>query len=242
MLEQSKRPLLRRLVAIVYAAIIGLARVLARVYWRIEIHGRDRLPPYGAYIVAPVHRSYVDFFIAGLAVPRQLNWVAKREVFPGGVADRLLTEFGAIPANRNGFDRTAIAECDRRIDDGHPVVMFAEGRRQDGPVVQPLLDGPAFLACRHLVPVVPVGIGGSDRVMPRGAKFVFPRKVVVEIGEPIYPDVDGSARVPRRVVREMTELLHRAIQGLYDSAHQQATGVDNAGLRNAAGGEVSALR
>ena len=102
--------------------------------------------------------------------------------------------------------------------------MFPEGTRRSGPVVTELFDGPAYVACRTGAPIVPVGIGGSERAMPKGAKFIRPVKVVIVVGEPIHPPppVDG-ARVPRRAVRELTETLRTRIQALYDTAQAKAS-------------------
>ena len=68
-------------------------------------------------------------------------------------------------------------------------------------------------------PIVPVGIGGSERVMPRHAKFVYPRKVHVEIGPPIMPPVAAEGeRLPRTVYKEHSAKLHAELQRLFDLA------------------------
>ncbi len=74
------------------------------------------------------------------------------------------------------------------------------------------------MACRHRVPIVPVGIGNSDRAMPIGAKWLRPVKLTVIIGEPIYPDVPLTGRVPRGKVAELTEQVRDEVQRLYDDA------------------------
>ena len=74
-------------------------------------------------------------------------------------------------------------------------MLFPEGERKAGPVVQPLFDGAAYVAAKAGVPIIPVGIGGCERAMPKGAKFIFPRKVHVIVGEPIQ--VPRSARRAR---------------------------------------------
>ena len=102
---------------------------------------------------------------------------------------------------------------------GDPLVLFPEGERKQGPVVQPLYDGAVYIAIKAGVPIVPVGIGGSERVMPKGAKFVFPRKVHVEIGPPIPPPVAPEGkRLPRTVYKEQTQRLHDELQRLFDLA------------------------
>jgi 1-acyl-sn-glycerol-3-phosphate acyltransferase len=109
------------------------------------------------------------------------------------------------------------------IEYGEPLVMFPEGTRQAGPVVQEVFDGTAYVAARTGVPLVPVGIGGSEEAMPKGAKFLKPHKVVLVVGEPIpAPLGDGTGRVPRRVVRELTEELHAAVQTVFDDARRRA--------------------
>ena len=95
------------------------------------------------------------------------------------------------------------------------MVMFPEGRRKDGPTVEDLFDGPAFVACRNRIPIVPIAIGGTDHALPRGAKMVRPSRIRVVIGEPIYPDVSATGRVPRRAVSETTDVLRSELQRLY---------------------------
>ena len=77
---------------------------------------------------------------------------------------------------------------------------------------------------KPITDVVNIGIGGSDRAMPIGSKFVYPRKIVLVIGEPIYPDVPLDGRVPRDVVRATTDRLHETLQVLYDDSRTRATG------------------
>jgi 1-acyl-sn-glycerol-3-phosphate acyltransferase len=68
------------------------------------------------------------------------------------------------------------------------------------------------------VPIIPVGIGGSARVMPRHAKMIRPRKVHVVIGEPISVEVGESGRAPRRAISEASERLSVELQRLFDLA------------------------
>jgi 1-acyl-sn-glycerol-3-phosphate acyltransferase len=68
------------------------------------------------------------------------------------------------------------------------------------------------------VPIVPVGIGGSARVMPRHAKVIRPKKVHVVIGEPFAVEVGESGRAPRRAIHEASERLSSELQHLFDLA------------------------
>ena len=101
-------------------------------------------------------------------------------------------------------------------------MLFPEGERKDGPIVQPLFDGAAYVAAKAGVPIVPVGIGGSDRVMPRGATLRrIPRKVHVVIGRPIPAPIGAGERLPRAVLKEHSDRLHAELQRLFDEAQRR---------------------
>jgi 1-acyl-sn-glycerol-3-phosphate acyltransferase len=127
---------------------------------------------------------------------------------------------GGFPVSRGTADRESLHTCIGVLASGDPLVMFPEGQRRTGAVVEDLFDGPAYLAAKVGVPIVPVGIGGSAAMMPKGSKFIRPGKVVVLIGEPIHPPApsEGSRSTSRRAVRTLTEELQVALQKLYDDA------------------------
>jgi 1-acyl-sn-glycerol-3-phosphate acyltransferase len=102
------------------------------------------------------------------------------------------------------------------------LVLFPEGTRQSGPIVQPLFDGAAYVAVKAGVPIVPVGIGGSERVMPKGSKMIYPRKCVLVVGEPIIAPMDETGRVPRSAVKDVTSRLYEDLQRLFDEAQRLA--------------------
>jgi 1-acyl-sn-glycerol-3-phosphate acyltransferase len=205
-----------------YATLKVLLTVLMKLYFRIEMIGRERLPAAGGFVICPVHRSNLDFMLAGMPIPRHVRWMAKDSIFLGGIIDRFLYAMGSFPVNRSGLDRASLEACEMVVAHGQPIVMFPEGRRKEGDVVVDLFDGPAYVACKQRVPLVPMGIGGSDRAMPIGSKFVFPRKIVLVVGEPIYPDVPLEGRVPRADVNATTERVRVAVQDLYDESRRRA--------------------
>ncbi len=102
--------------------------------------------------------------------------------------------------------------------------MFPEGTRQHGPRLdrELVLDGPAFVAARTGVPIVPVGLGGTPSALPVGSVIPRPAKVVAIIGEPIQPPPKVGGRVPRRVVHELTETLYRELNDVFIEARVAA--------------------
>jgi 1-acyl-sn-glycerol-3-phosphate acyltransferase len=133
----------------------------------------------------------------------------------------MLSALGAFPVTRGSADREAIVRAIQVLKSGEPLVLFPEGERKSGPIVQPLMDGAAYVACKAGVSIIPVGIGGSERVMGKGAKFIYPRKLVVIIGKPIPVPASVDGRMPRSAVREVTAQLHEQLQTLFDEAQNK---------------------
>ena len=204
-----------------YAFVRGVVGGFCRLFWRVTVEGKEKVPS-GPFILSPVHRSNIDFAVVCLITPRRLRYMAKDSVFKVGIIGRFFGALGAFPVHRGSADREALRRCIEVIEVGEPLVMFPEGTRQEGTEVQPLFDGPAYVASRTGVPILPVGIGGSQRAMPRGSKVIRPVKVHLVVGEPIWPEpADQSGRVPRRAVRELTARLHKEVQALFDRAQER---------------------
>ena len=189
------------------------------LWTRLRVEGREHIPKTGAFVLAPVHRSIMDTPISSCLTKRRLRFMGKDSLWKKQPAAWVLSALGGFPVSRGTADREALKRCIAVLEAGEPLVLFPEGERKFGPVVQPLFDGAAYVALKAGVPIVPVGIGGSERVMPKGARFIHPRKVHVIIGAPIPPPPPSdSRRVPRTVVHETTTELHDTLQVLFDKA------------------------
>jgi 1-acyl-sn-glycerol-3-phosphate acyltransferase len=203
-----------------YGATRRLIIIAATVLFRVKVVGRENLPRAGACVVAPVHRSNLDTPILAFITKRRLRFMGKDSLWRSKLA-WYLTALGGFPVVRGTADREALRACEAILQRGEPLVMFPEGTRHSGDTLSELFDGPAFLAARTGAPIIPVGIGGSEGVMPRGSKFIRLRKVTIAVGAPITPPV-LEGRVPRRVVRELTEQLATELQSVFDHARALA--------------------
>lgn len=210
---------------IFYRMLRGLAALLARWLFGLRVQGADKLPVAGPYILAPVHRSGIDFLLAALVTNRRVRWMAKSNVWNHPILGAFVKAFGGFPVNRGEPDRAALRTSLSVLADGEPLVVFPEGTRRSGDNVTELFDGAAWLACRARVPLVPVGIAGSEDAMPKGSKGIRRTPIVITIGEPIWPEIDLNARVKRRQVRELSERLEVSLQGVHDEASEQLEAV-----------------
>jgi 1-acyl-sn-glycerol-3-phosphate acyltransferase len=205
-----------------YRFVRGVCAVFCRGYLRMSVEGRSNLPTEGAYIISPVHRSYIDTLIAGAANTDRMRYLAKDSLWRSRPLGWFVSSLGGFPVSRGTADREALRRCIEVIEQGEPLVLFPEGERKSGRTVQPLFDGAAYVASKTGVPmitwIVPIGIGGSERAMPKGKNFIRPYKVHVIIGTPLRPRRDESGKVPRAAVKELSEQLHRELQVLFDRA------------------------
>lgn len=200
---------------IVRALVVGFSRL----FWRLTIEGVEHVPAQGAFVLSPVHRSNIDTLVVAAVTRRRMRFMGKASLWKIGWIGKVFSALGAFPVNRGTADREALRRCIEVVEAGEPLVVFPEGTRQSGPHVQPLFEGAAYIATRSGVPIVPVGIGGSEAAMPKGSKLLRPVKVHVVVGEPLYPAPPGpSGRAPRSAVHDLTEQLATRLQELFDHA------------------------
>ena len=212
-----------------YFVVRALVATSTRALTRLSIEGRENLPRHGAFVLAPVHRSYIDTPISSCLTRRRLRFMGKDTLWRNRISGWLLSSLGGFPVTRGTADREALRRCVAVLEAGEPLVLYPEGERKSGPTVQPLFDGAVYVALRAGVPIVPVGIGGSERVMPKGARFLHPHKVHVIVGAPIEsPPLASSGRVPRSTIRRHSDELHATLQRLFDAA-QERVGLLDAG-------------
>lgn len=207
---------------LVYRVFHTVVTGFTRLYTRMSIEGSEHIPRTGAFILAPVHRSYVDTPIAACVTRRRMRFMGKDAVWKSRPAGWLASALGAFPVTRGSADREAFKRAIAVVESGEPLVLFPEGERKSGPVVHPLFDGAVYIALKAGVPIVPVGIGGSERVMPKGAKFLYPKKVYVIVGPAIVPPHgENNGRISRSAVKEQSALLHAELQRLFDEAQRR---------------------
>jgi 1-acyl-sn-glycerol-3-phosphate acyltransferase len=195
----------------------------SKTFWRLRVEGSEHLPTDRPFVLAPVHRSNIDFAVVAVVTRRHMRYIAKDSLWKIAPLGRIWSALGGFPVRRGSADREALRTSVEVVEKGEPLVLFPEGTRQHGPVVEEVFDGAAYVAGRAGVPIVPVGIGGSERAMPKGAKVLRPARVAIVIGPPIDPPPAGERGRPgRRAVQDTTARLKVEVQRLFDEAQELA--------------------
>jgi 1-acyl-sn-glycerol-3-phosphate acyltransferase len=202
-----------------YRLLRWLLSGLMRIYFSPRVEGPGKIPSEGPVIIAPVHRSIIDFGFAIFLTDRKMFFIAKDSLWKFSLLGRFLLAMGAFPVHRESADRAALNHAESVLAAGEVLVLFPEGTRQEGPIVGDILEGAAFLAARTGATIVPVGIGGSAKAMPVGKRLPRRSKVTLFVGEPLpAPQRNEKGRVARSVVHETTVALRAALQDDFDRA------------------------
>jgi 1-acyl-sn-glycerol-3-phosphate acyltransferase len=189
--------------------------------YRVRLRGAERVPDTGGFVLAPSHRSMMDIPFLALVTKRRVRFMGKVEVFRIPVLGWLFTLLGGFPVARDGTDRKAVRDSMEMLTAGELLAVFPEGTRQHGPKIQPLQPGAAYLALRSGVPIVPIGIAGSEEIL-RDNPHKFPRfdRVAIVVGEPLTPPARTTNSVARATVDAFTAQLAEALQQTFDAAYE----------------------
>jgi 1-acyl-sn-glycerol-3-phosphate acyltransferase len=197
-----------------YRFCAGIVSVLARAFFHPTVVGAENIPLTGPVLIAPIHRSNVDFALTLFISRRKAFFMAKDSLFHVPLLGPLITHLGAFPIKRGTADRESMTLSEEVLRQGHALVLFPEGTRKEGTAVAPLHDGAMFVAARTGATIVPVGIGGSDKAMPKGAKFPRFTKIRIVVGAPILPP-SSEGRVARSALAAKSEELRAALEAVY---------------------------
>ncbi len=214
-----------------YQVLHRVVPPLAKAVWRPDVRGLEHVPATGGVILASNHLSFVDSVVIPVLVPRKVVFLAKSDYFEGPGVKGALTRawfegLGMLPVDRDDT-KAALASLDVALEvlgRGEAFGIYPEGTRsRDGRLYRGR-TGVAHLALTAGVPVVPVGLIGTERIQPVGS--TMPRRVPVSVafGEPITVAgrfVDMPLGKARRV---LTDEIMTAIQAL--------SGQEEAGIYN----------
>jgi len=202
-------------------AVRATAGKLFLAVYRTRFIGEENVPRDTGAILAGNHVSYLDPALLWCGAPRHVHFMARSALFEQGLLGWGLPRLWSFPVKRGEPDRAAIGTATDLLKAGELVGIFPEGTRvRHGGADAELGEGQggvAFIAMRAGVPVVPVGIAGTDLAMPPGAKLPrFPR-VTFRYFDPVHPD-DFTEGGRKERVAAMTDEIMRRIAAARDQA------------------------
>jgi 1-acyl-sn-glycerol-3-phosphate acyltransferase len=188
----------------------AIAHLLLVIHGGLQVEGVERVPRTGGVLICPNHVCDMDPPAVGAALTRAAWFMAKSELFEMPFFSWLLPRLHAFPIKRDSADRTALTRAEELLKAGEAVVIFPEGGGNYEGTLQPLHPGALLIALRARVPVVPVALINTNKVLPYGSVKLqrSPEPVRVVFGEPLdFSDLYGKKGGIEEATRRLTERL-----------------------------------
>ena len=200
-----------------YQVLKPLAVTLMRLYFRLQVAGREHVPADGAVLFVSNHASVLDPPLIGGAAPRVLYFLAKEELFRVPLFGRLIRALNARPVKRDGPDGRALKTALRVLEEGRALLIFPEGTRGVEGRLGEGKPGAGMLAVMSGAPVVPVHVSGTGRALPPGRVVMRPAKVRVRFGPALHFKAATDEQRKERY-RDATREMMRAIAQLQEQS------------------------
>jgi len=205
-----------------HRAYRGLVTVLLNLLTRWEVEGEENLPPGGPLLVVFNHLAWFDAPLAIAALPWPMTGIALKDLQRIPVTGQLLSLTGVIWVDRGRYDREALRQALTLLKEGGVLGIAPEGRMSVTGALERGKTGPVFIARKADVPILPIGITGTEKALGEWRSFRRPHlKVVIGQVFRLPQDRDYGSRKEERqadadfIMERLAELLPPEYRGVY---------------------------
>jgi 1-acyl-sn-glycerol-3-phosphate acyltransferase len=204
-----------------YYIIRFLLHCMAVPLFRFTAEGIGNIPATGPIILASNHASNLDPLFIGVAAPRFIHYLAKKELFSNPVFEFVLRKIcGALPVDRDQMDRTTLREVFALLQRREMLLVFPEGTRtHDGRLGEAKL-GVGLIAHHARATVIPAYVRGSYEILPRHAKRIHLNRCAVSFGPPVELDALYRQGKSKEVYKRIGDRIMESIRRLEESSRQ----------------------
>ncbi len=206
-----------------YSAFRAAFWVFTHLVCRYHVKGREYVPLKGPLLLIANHLSWYDPILIGVMLPRRAWYFTKNEIFRWPIVGFLGRLTGQIPVHRDAHDYAAVEKGLAYLREGKAVMIFPEGAVEKQERMLPAHTGTAMLAVRTGVPVLPIALYGTRRIL-RSFRTWLPN-VYVEIGKPFIPlpppgvsHKAGLQYIAEDMMTRIAEMLPEEQRGFYGKA------------------------
>jgi 1-acyl-sn-glycerol-3-phosphate acyltransferase len=193
---------------------------IVRTVFRPWVRGAENIPAEGPVILASNHLSFMDSVFLPLMLDRRVVFLAKSDYFTGkGIKGWLVRVFfegtGQLPIDRSGgkASEASLNTGLRVLSEGHVLGIYPEGTRSPDAKMYRGRTGVARMILEGHVPVIPVAMIDTEKVMPIGTKIPKVRRIGIAIGEPLdfsrFDGLEGDRFILRSITDEIMYELQR---------------------------------
>ncbi|MBF7097627.1 lysophospholipid acyltransferase family protein [Alkalibacter mobilis] len=192
-----------------YNIVRFLVSIYLKIFYKIEISGKENIPSEGSLILTSNHIHWADpILIACEVTNRKISFLGKHELFKNPILRWLLNNLTVIPIRRGEADVTAIKSALRVLKSGKILGIFPEGTRVKTGEEKKPESGTALLAIKSKSKIVPIGIEGSYKL---GSKLKLIIGTPIELNE-YYgkkPDKENLEKASSEIMKKIKELLSK---------------------------------
>ena len=197
---------------LMYSLGKGLGRFCFSAFGKLEVTGRESVPPYAPLIIVANHVSFNDPPVLVAAIDRDLSFIGKQELFKDPISSFLMRGFQVYPLDRSGNGVDAVRLALGLLARDRAVVIFPEGRRSPDHALIPGQPGAAYLALKSQATILPVGITGGEK-FPSWRLPIPLCRLRVNIGQPFsLPSMDRNPN--RQVLKGLTDMMMLRVAAL----------------------------
>ena len=182
-----------------------LVKILSFIFCPLKIYGRENVPVQGSLVLASNHQSNLDPLLIAISLRRKIHFMTKDSLFQNKILGFILRKGNAFPVRRDSADIRSLREAIRRVKNGGGLLIFPQGTRQLEPVLQGQ-QGIGFLVAKTQVPVIPVWVSDSEKVMPPGSKWLKRHSVSVTFGQPKHYSGQEYEEIVDKVMQDIFAL------------------------------------
>lgn len=198
--------------SLVYNIFYNLAKLLARLCFRMRVVHPERMVETGPLILAVNHASFFDPPLAGICSRRGVYYLARKTLLKWPFFGPLFPAMNVIPVERDGNDMSALREVIKKIKQGNGVVLFPEGTRSKDGHLQPARAGIGLVIAKTGAPVLPMRIFGSFDAFPKNSRRLHFPQITVVLGEPLHFSPEEPAT--RETYQNLSDRVMEAISSL----------------------------
>jgi 1-acyl-sn-glycerol-3-phosphate acyltransferase len=215
---------------LLYYIVHSVLRFLFLLLTSRRIEDHQNIPPQGAVIFVSNHIELVDSPLLWTSLGRRIYFMAKNELFDSKVIAFFMTRFGVFPVHKERADRQAISKAQQVLAEGKALLIYPEGMRSQSRKIKLAFHGAAFIASYSDVPIVPIGVSGTEQI--RGIGWILRRpRINIKVGPAFsLPPLRGrrtKARLSKQtdvIMEYITDLLPTKYRGYYNGKRQDIEG------------------
>ncbi len=200
--------------------------LITRVFFRLQVSGKEKLPEKGPFILCPNHQSFLDGPVMASQIPwrlfKEMFYVGTSEIFGGGLARKLAESIKLVPVDPDSNLVNAMRAGAWGLKHNQILVLYPEGERSVDGLPGKFKKGAAILSVHLKVPIYPVAIEGFYDAWPRHKKFMRLSKLRIRFGDPIFPP--ETMENPEETYRSLTEQLRSRVVGMWEGLRGTAAG------------------